>query len=115
MPVPRLVVSFTIPAGESLSQGVDCSEGYFARIQMPSLWTPANLSFQISDDGVTYWDLVDKTGAEAMLPVRVGSAMMIRIEPWSSAIGWWKFRSGSCLRAVTQEAARTFKVTLAPP
>jgi hypothetical protein len=32
MPIPRLVVTFTIPAGQFLSQGVDCSEGYFARL-----------------------------------------------------------------------------------
>ena len=114
MPVPRALVTFTIQAGQSLSEGVDCSEGYFARIQMPTQWTSANLSFQISDDGVTYYDLVDKTGAEAILPVVAGTATMIRIEPWSSAIGWWKLRSGSVRKPVVQQAARTFKVTLAP-
>jgi hypothetical protein len=114
MPVPRIVVTFIIPAGQFLSQGVDCTEGYFARIQMPQQWTSANLSFQISDDGVTYYDLVDKMGQEALIPVVAGTATMIRMEPWSSAIGWWKFRSGSVRGPVVQQAARTFKVTLSP-
>jgi len=114
MPVPRIVVSFTIPAGQFLSQGVDCTEGYFARIQMPAQWTSANLSFQISDDGITYYDLVDKTGMEALLPIVPGTAAMIRMEPWSSAIGWWKLRSGPARTPTVQQAARTFKITLAP-
>jgi hypothetical protein len=114
MPVPRVVVTFTIPAGQSLSQGVDCTDGYFARIQMPGEWTSANLSFQVSDDGQTYYDLVDKWGNESLIPVRAGTAVMIHEEPWSSAIGWWKLRSGSRWKETVQEDARTFKVTLAP-
>jgi hypothetical protein len=114
MPVPRVVVTFTIPAGQSLSQGVDCSDGFIARIQMPAEWTSANLSFQISDDGQTYYDLVDKWGNESLIPVRAGTAVMIREEPWMSAIGWWKLRSGSRWKETVQEDARTFRVTLAP-
>jgi hypothetical protein len=73
---------------------------------MPAQWTSANLSFQISDDGVTYYDLVDKMGAEALIPVVAGTATMIRMEPWSSAIGWWKLRSGS-VRGASRAASRT--------
>jgi hypothetical protein len=115
MPVARPSVSIVIPAGGFLSAGVDCSEGYLARIQMPPVWTPANLSFQISHDGVVYFDLLDLAGAEALLAVAPGTARMINVEPWSSGIGWWKFRSGPLARPVVQAADRTFVVTLRPP
>jgi hypothetical protein len=49
-----------------------------------------------------------------LIPVVAGTATMIRVEPWSSAIGWWKFRSGSVRGPVVQQAARVFKVTLSP-
>jgi len=115
MPVARPAVSIIILAGQSLSAGVDCTEGYLARIQMPLQWTPANLSFQISHDGVTYHNLLDLSGREALLAVIPGSARMINIEPWSSGIGWWKFRSGPLAGPVVQTADRTFIVTLRPP
>lgn len=115
MPVARPAVNIIIPSGQFISAGADCSEGYLARIQMPTLWTPANLSFQISHDGITYYNLLDLSGAEALLPVIPGSARMINIEPWSSGIGWWKFRSGPLANPVIQAADRTFVVTLRPP
>jgi hypothetical protein len=115
MAVTRLVVTFTIPAGEFLSAGVDCSEGYLGRVQFPAAWTPANLSFLISHDNITYYDLVDRSGMEALLPVVAGAATMIRVEPWSTGIGWWKLRSGPRASPVKQAEARTFTVTLAPP
>jgi hypothetical protein len=115
MPVARPSVNIVIPAGQFLSAGVDCTEGYLARVQMPVAWTPANLSFQISHDGVIYYDLLDLSGNEALLAVVAGSARMINIEPWSSGIGWWKFRSGPIAHPIVQAADRTFVVTLRPP
>jgi hypothetical protein len=116
MPVPRTIVIFTIPAGQSLSDGVDCTEGYLARIQMPPAWTPANLSFQISTDGIDYFDLIDHvTGLEALIPVIPGTARMFQQDMWARGIGWWKLRSGSRAHHIIQTANRVFKVTLAPP
>jgi hypothetical protein len=115
MPVVRPIVSLIIPAGQVLSAGVDCSEGYLARIQMPSTWNSANLSFQISHDGVQYYDLLDNNGKEALMAVIPGTARMVREEPWSSGIGWWKLRSGSRANPIVQDTDRTFMITLAPP
>jgi hypothetical protein len=115
MAVARVVVTFVIPAGQVLSAGVDCSEGYLGRIQMPLQWTSANLSFQISHDGVQYYDLLDNNGMEALMAVIPGTARMIREEPWSSGIGWWKLRSGPRANPIVQQADRTFLITLAPP
>jgi hypothetical protein len=102
MPVARIIVTFIIPAGQSLSAGVDCTEGY--------------LSFQISDDNVNYFDLIDHTnGLEALIPVKAGTARMFHVDQWARGIGWWKIRSGPSAAPVIQQTARTFKVTLAPP
>ena len=46
-----------IEAGESLSDGVDCSAGQLVRITMPYTWTPAPITFQFSTDGVFYNDM----------------------------------------------------------
>jgi hypothetical protein len=116
MAVARVIVTFVIPAGQSLSAGVDCTEGYLSRMQMPADWTSANLSFQISDDNVNYFDLIDHTnGLEALIPVTPGTARMFHVDQWARGIGWWKIRSGPSAAPVVQQATRIFKVTLAPP
>jgi hypothetical protein len=108
----RVVVTFTIPAGQSLSGAVDCSAGYLARIQMPAQWTPANLSFQISTDGTNWVDLFDQSGNEALIPVVPATSRMM-VEPWSQGVGWYRFRSGPRAGPVIQTADRVFTVTLA--
>jgi hypothetical protein len=116
MPVARTIVTFTIPAGQSISGGVDCTEGYLARIQMPPVWTPANISFQISDDNINYFDLIDHSnGLEAQVAVIPGTARMFQSDLWARGIGWWKIRSGSRDGPIVQTADRVFTVTLAPP
>ena len=51
-----------IQAGESLSDGVDCSGGDAVRITMPGAWSGGNLTFQISTDGALYNDLFTARG-----------------------------------------------------
>ena len=54
----------TIAAGESLSDGADCSAGTIVRITVPQEFTPANLTFQVSSDGNFYNDLFNSNGEE---------------------------------------------------
>src|SRR6478609_5298399 len=49
----------TIAAGESLSDGADCTGGSIVRVTIPQEYTPANLTFQASSDGSFYNDLYD--------------------------------------------------------
>jgi hypothetical protein len=53
------VVSFTLPAGQSVSDAVDCSAySRVARLIMPDDWTGgAPLTFQLSTDGTSYHNL----------------------------------------------------------
>ena len=60
----------SIAAGESLSDGLDCSGGTIMRITMPFYWTAANITFQISTDGDQYNDLVGVDGQEINLGLR---------------------------------------------
>ena len=97
----------TIAAGESLSDGVDCSGGTLVRITCPSGWTNAVATFQISSDGNFYNDLFDEHGKEVLVNIIPGVAMPIPYK-WTRMIAWLKVRSGSRDYPVEQAEDRTF-------
>ena len=84
----------TILRGESLSDGVDCSEGEIVRITVPQEFTEANLTFQVSSNGEMYNDLYDDRGDEITITATPDSGIVIG-GLWVRAIGWIKFRSGT--------------------
>lgn len=103
------MMNFTIANGASLSGAVDMRTCTAARIIMPAAWTTANLTFQLSSDGVTYNDLYDEFGNE--ITVVVAANRTVRLAPGE----WWvlrflKLRSGTAAGAVTQAAERTIKI-----
>lgn len=106
--MPRVVVTATIPAGQSISNAVDLSAGDAAFCHMPTGWTPALLSFLISYDSVTYGDLCDQNTREVTLNVVPGT--VIRVDLLPANVGWMKFRSGSRFGPVIQQASRTFTI-----
>ncbi len=83
----------TIPHGESLSDGADCTGGTIVRITVPQEFTPANLTFQVSSDGGSYNDLYAPNGNEVTLSVKPDTTIFLD-ERWTRSIGWIKFRSG---------------------
>ena len=97
----------TIAAGESLSDGVDCSGGTLVRITCPAEWTNAIATFQLSSDGQFYNDLFDEAGKEVQVSIIPGVAMPIPYK-WTKMIAWLKVRSGSRQYPVPQEAERIF-------
>jgi hypothetical protein len=104
-----------IQAGESLSDGLDCTGGELVRITMPSAWTPANLTFQISSDGLGYNDLVDRHGDEITIAVQPGSALVVaQYGEYLKAVAFLKVRSGTSTHPVPQEAVRQFAVAIEP-
>ena len=105
------VLNTVIPAGESLSDPIDCSGGNAVRITFPTAWTGANLTFAISTDGNGYNNLVDANGTEVMLPVVLGAAMPID-QSWSYFWNFVRIGSGSAKNPVPQEQQRDFAVTL---
>jgi hypothetical protein len=101
----------TIPLGESLSDGVDCTGGDIVRITVPQEFTDANLTFQASSDGNFYNDLYDAKGQEITLPATPDSTIIIASE-WTRAIGWIKFRSGTRKAPVAQKVDCRFAIAV---
>lgn len=109
--MPRITLTATIPAGQSLSGSIDLADGDAVFCHMPAAWTPALLSFQISYDNVIFDDLVDHGGREISLNIRPGTVIpLLNVIP--SQGGWLKFRSGSRAGAITQTADRIFTLTV---
>jgi hypothetical protein len=103
-------------AGESLSSGVDCSAGTIVRITTPGNWTPANITFQISTDGASgYNDLFNAKGEEVTIVCRGGNSAILIAEPWTKAINFIKFRSGTREHPVAQKEGRLFAIAIEVP
>ena len=97
-----------IQAGESLSDGVDCSAGAIVKITMPGNWVDAVLTFQTSSDGIMWNDVFDTNGVEVTYTVIAGTGVLgMRL-----STGFVKFRSGTRERPVVQPELREFAVTL---
>ena len=120
-----LLAGPVIAAGESLSAGLDCSAGSIIRLTMPAAWDFANLSFQISGDGVAYSDVYTVEGHEIVIPAIPGTTVIVADPRVSSATGggapdlrgatFIKVRSGTRAHPVIQTAQRTFAVMLETP
>lgn len=79
-------------------------------VHMPTAWTPAQLSFQISYDNIAWGDLVDETTREATMNVIPGTVIRASLIP--ARAGWLRFRSGSRANAIIQAAARDIIITI---
>jgi hypothetical protein len=112
-------VSFRLPAGESLSDPIDCT-GYDAAIRliMPDEWTGgAPVTFQLSPDNTTYHNLYhvipDKMITyEVTLPRPVPGSVLTFPPGMGAYPQWVKVRSGTASVPVMQEADRTFTLVL---
>jgi len=100
-----------ILAGDSLSAPVDTANGITAALIMPADFEPANLTFQISADGITFADLFDGYGNEVMMACRPGTG--VRVKDGIGSTLHLKIRSGTRDHPVPQSADRTFTVILA--
>jgi hypothetical protein len=97
-----------IQAGESLSDGVDCSAGALVKITMPGNWVDAVLTFQTSSDGIMYNDMFMPNGTELTYTVIAGTGIFVP----RLTTGFLKFRSGTRERPVAQPELREFAVAL---
>lgn len=98
-----------IAAGESLSDGLDCSAGQIVKITMPSDWVGDVLTFQTSSDGNGYNDVMLPSGQELVFHVVAGTGIL----GMAPMTGFLKFRSGTRDRPVVQPERRQFAVALA--
>ena len=98
----------TIPAGEAISNAVDCTGGYIIKIATPPDWYRSPVTFQISNDNVTFFDAFLQNGEEIQFVIEA-NAVIICVKQLS---GWIKLRSGTRERPLAQPAARDFIVVV---
>ncbi|MEK1929075.1 MAG: hypothetical protein AAAC47_04690 [Pararhizobium sp.] len=99
----------TIAAGQSLSNVLNLSAANVGllRITCPADWSSkAWLTFQISNDNTTFYDVYDYTGALLVSRVVPNAMIIVRQELWRMA--YVKFRSGSPDNPVPQLEQRIF-------
>lgn len=113
-----VTVDAVILAGNTLSEGIDCSGGLrILRIIMPPDWTAAPLTFQMSPDGVTYHNLYHVTPGslqtyEVTVPVVTPGSVVAFPPSTGATVNWIKIRSGTQAVPVKQKADRTFQLVL---
>lgn len=95
----------TISNGASLSGAIDLAGKTLLGIHMPSAWTTANLTFSVSEDGVTYDDLYDNVGTEKTI-IAAASRYIFTTPADLVGIRFVKVRSGTASVPVNQGAAR---------
>ena len=116
----------TIPAGQSVSEGVDCSGSRIVRIVMPDGWDAAPLTFQLSPDNGAFFNLyhvVSYTGVEhpsftpfeVMISAVMPNAIFVMPVDTGDMISFIRFRSGTASRPVAQSTDRRFQVVLDVP
>ena len=117
--MPQIPVTYvdgpTIQAGESLSDGVDCSAGRIVRITIPGPeeWVKANLTFQLSTDGVYYNDIFNDKGEEIMISgVPHWCSIVLRDHVNLETVVWLKIRSGDRDHPVIQPNTCKMALTL---
>lgn len=103
-------VNATIANGASLSGAVDLGTKRLARINMPSSWTTANLTFQVSADGTNYANLYDATGTEKTVQAAASRAIILDFSEWIGA-RYIKVRSGTSGTPVNQGAERILQLS----
>lgn len=96
----------TIQNGTSLSNAIDMEALTLVGIHMSALWTTANLTFQVSEDGVTYDNLYDRFGNEIVYSVTQARFITIPPSEWFG-IRFVKIRSGTSSVPVNQGALRS--------
>jgi len=100
----------TIANGASLSDSVEVGQGAVVGFLLPTI-TAAVLTFQGSDDGVTFKDLRDAAAAEIQIASNAGD---IFVTPPAGLNGpaFLKVRSGTSAAPVAQGAQRLIKVVI---
>ena len=101
--------TLTIPAGQSLSDVVDCSAGRTVAIGMPMTWTPAMVTFQVSADGVEFRDLFDREAKEVGINIAEGTMFRLAEE---YSFPYVRVRSGQREAPVKQKEERKFVILL---
>jgi hypothetical protein len=101
-------VSVNIAAGAALSQALNVGEKVPCAIEIPSGWTgtPA-LTFQVSDDGVNWWELLDNNGNAITVAATAASTRYNLFSTDFQSARYFKVRSGTSGTPANQTNAVT--------
>lgn len=107
MAVQTNTIAATIANGAALSDAIALNGNHVDGLVLPAAWTAGALTFQVSLDGATYYDLYDTAGSEVSYTVTAGKAVPLAM---SALRGWdyLKLRSGTTGTPVNQGADRAF-------
>ncbi len=106
------VVPVTLPSGASQTDIIDLGGLRLFAIGVPSSWTTANLTFQMSPDGGTTWNnLYDQNGNEITAVADVSSCLTLNPSQFAF-IQYLRIRSGTKTTPVAQTADRTLQLML---
>ncbi len=95
-------VSAAIAAGASLSNGIRFGGLTAMTLIVPSGWTAANITFQVSYDGVNYSDFRDIQGAEiGATVIAAGDVIQLDYRTFRGVV-YLKVRSGVSATPVNQ-------------
>lgn len=107
----------TIANGASLSDGANLAGKRPLGIITPAAWDAAAITFEASDDGITYYPFGNTDGelsiASAGVPTAYAAWRALNPADFA-AVSFLKVRSGTKAAAVNQTAARTITIITAP-
>lgn len=107
---PR-VIEATIASGASISSVIDLGMQRAFIVDMPAIWTAANLTFLLSFDGGATWKpFYDENGNEIVVIAAAAESIHLGDAQQWAAIWKMKIRSGTTATPVAQAAARTLKI-----
>jgi hypothetical protein len=109
-PAPTILTT-TILAGQAVSSSVNLTTGSLALLMSPDAWTPANISFLISEDNISFKNLFDGNGVEILRPMGAGRGFIVDQSLTAAAL-YLQIRSGPAANPVVQDADRTFVCVL---
>jgi hypothetical protein len=111
----RRSATATIIGGDAtgLSGAVELGAARLARITMPQSWTPADLTFAVSDDGEVFADLYDADGAEYSIKAAASRSIILPLSDPLSA-QFIKVRSGTAGAPIQQGADAALTLVLVP-
>lgn len=99
-------VGVVIAESASLSSAVELPTATLLGFIMPSAWTAADVTYQGSNDGTTWYDLHSDTAGEITSTVTAGKLISVYGYDFA-ACKWLRLRSGTSATPVAQVAART--------
>jgi hypothetical protein len=106
---PLAIGPVTILSGASLSDSIDLQGARPVSLRLPAAWTAASITFQASEDGITFGDLYNALG-EVTYPAAASRFISLTPQDFLGCRAI-KVRSGTAGTPVNQGADRTIVVT----